>query len=206
MINHKHKFIFIHVPKTGGCSVRRALNGGGLRHRTLDCYNQQLVQDYFTFAFVRNPYDLLVSWYHHKPALEQVYRSFENWVKHRCPSHTESEIMNNRPVMAHSRQSRDCVMIDGATWDTHQHLMQHKWTRSISMNNHGVDFVGRFESLQQDLDRACELMNLPARQLPHINNSKHKHYTEYYNNQTRRLVAEQYAEDLKCFNYTYGDV
>src|SRR5215212_1801647 len=67
------KFIFIHIQKTGGVSISNLLRryiptttrGRGPRHITARRALRQVENpgDYFNFAFVRNPWDRLVSWY-----------------------------------------------------------------------------------------------------------------------------------------------
>lgn len=65
IINHDRKFIFIHVPKTGGCSIRAVLSGETSKrgfHRSYRTIKKQY-PDYFSFGFVRNPWDRMVSLY-----------------------------------------------------------------------------------------------------------------------------------------------
>ncbi len=56
------KCIFVHIPKSAGTSVKNALfpNTKGPGHRmAMDYYleNPKKYEEYFVFAFVRNPFD-----------------------------------------------------------------------------------------------------------------------------------------------------
>ena len=193
MINHKYKFIFVHIPKTGGVSIERSLGYNGLRHQT---YSNDKNKEYFRFTFVRNTYDLLVSWYSFQPGIKQSYHDFKTWVKSGCPSHAKDEVLRKRPQDQH-RHDKNYINIDGTTWNIYEHLQQFRWATDI-------DFIGRYENLQNDFNIICDKIGIPPRQLPHKNKSKHKHYTEYYDDEAREIVAKKYAKDIEYFGYEFA--
>lgn len=65
-----------------------------------------------------------------------------------------------------------------------------------------VDFLGRYERLGDDFAIACERIGLRA-ELPHLNRSDHRPYRSYYSDSSAALVGEAFAEDISRFSYTF---
>jgi hypothetical protein len=67
-----------------------------------------------------------------------------------------------------------------------------------------MDFVGRLENFQEDFDEVCRRIGIEKRTLPHVNTSKHGHYSEYYDTETAELVGQVFADDIKLWGYEYA--
>jgi hypothetical protein len=201
MISHKHKFIFIHIPKTAGTSIERfLLEVEGVRtpacpawgpawgktlkpsereeyliapgqHNLFREYDQKYRAAYFSFAFVRNPFDRAVSSFFYEKRWGRS-SSFKDFLKN--PRH-ENDV--------HAVSQRDFII--------------------NKSNEPLVDFIGRFENLQDDFGVVCDKIGIQRKKLPCENKRQHKHYAEYYNDETREIVAEKYAKDIECFGYKF---
>lgn len=67
-----------------------------------------------------------------------------------------------------------------------------------------VDFVMRFERLQEDFNEACGRIGIPSRPLPHSNASNHADYREYYDEELVAAVANRFHREIKLFGYRFG--
>ena len=202
MIDKHRKFIFVHIPKTGGQSLYTNLGGWtsvkphgfdrGLKkyrhHFTMSEYLEHgylggdKFELYFKFGFVRNPWDRILSEY--KYAL-RIYSKFR--------------ISNLRGfIKKYWGNSRRHSTIK-------QHIRPQYEFLYNTDGNCMVDFIGRFENLQEDFNVVCDKIGIARMELPHKNKSKHKHYTEYYDEETKQIVAEKYAKDIEMFGYKYGE-
>ena len=65
-----------------------------------------------------------------------------------------------------------------------------------------VAFIGKIENIEKDFEKICERIKIKA-EIPHVNKSEHKNYREYYNEETKNLIAKHFAEDIEMFDYSF---
>lgn len=195
MINHRYKFIFIHIPRTGGTSIEtffQILNRGpnkdiNRKHFNLYWYKEKQPKNrfnkYFKFTFVRNPWDLMISKYldpyfsgHCKrgPAIgAEAGKSLKYFLEHyKTPRHEQGEIFHDY-------------------FDPEE-----------------IDFIGRFENRTNDLEYISEKIGVPIDSSIHSRKVQvfcKKDYTSYYDDETRQMVAEKYERDINYFGYKFGE-
>jgi len=200
MISHKHKYIFVHVPKVAGGSIRRAdlpgqNFGHNIRNKNFKYFKDiKKSTNQFSFAFVRNPWDRCVS------AFRYLSNGGCNHADKKDAEKFIREYQNDYPgFIRHYKFSN-------AFLEQLHFKQQYKWICDDN-DNVLVDFLGRFENLQDDFNIVCDKIGVPRRKLIHHKKpkSKHKHYTEYYDDETKQIVAELYAKDIEYFGYKFGE-
>ena len=66
-----------------------------------------------------------------------------------------------------------------------------------------VDYILRFEHLEEMWNKMFEELGHKPPKLPKKNVSKHKHYSEYYDYETREFVGKLFERDIKVFGYEF---
>ena len=66
-----------------------------------------------------------------------------------------------------------------------------------------LDFVGRYEELQQSFDTISERIGLPATDLLRKNASEHATFAKYYDDELIETIGNYYREDLRMFDYEF---
>jgi len=201
MISHELRSIFVHVQKTGGSSIRDALGMAQFdahKHRFASelraIYGADTWNQYFKFAFVRNPWDRLVSWW------EMMRR---NVVEGRPRNGFQRYVMERAGTFAEFLQQCDAEYrdADGAKWIYRNQLDYLTDADDVLL----VDFVGRFEQLQLDFSRVAARLNVAPITLPRVNATVRRPYASYYSRELRELVAERYAKDIEAFGYLFAE-
>jgi hypothetical protein len=190
------KSIFIHVPKCAGVSVVKSLYSnlaGG--HTTLydytNIFEPSALLTYFKFTFVRNPFHRLLSAYlflqqggmnkFDKAWYEKELSRYENFNDFVCNWLTPENI-----------------------WKYIHFKPQYHFVRDPT-GLIEVDYVGRFERLQEDFGHICAKLGC-NRKLPKSNSAFYSELTDYYNDKTREIVSQIYAQDFEEFGYSIEGV
>jgi len=67
-----------------------------------------------------------------------------------------------------------------------------------------VDFIGRFEHLEEDLKTLSKRADMPCPALRHLNTSKEKvNYRDLYDEHTIELASKYYKSDAEIFKYSF---
>ncbi|UCC52484.1 MAG: sulfotransferase family 2 domain-containing protein, partial [Anaerolineaceae bacterium] len=179
-------FIFIHIHKTAGSSILRALDIP-FGHKTALEKRKELGQrrwsQRFSFTIVRNPWDKVVSQYCHRIKTNQTDLGvnpipFRDWVRlvfaeNACPYYDKPKSFMPQWYWVTDREARVIV-----------------------------DLIGRFENLEQDFQTICRRINRKA-VLPHLKKSEREHYRHYYDDQTREIVTQWFWIDIDEFDYRF---
>jgi hypothetical protein len=231
MICTPFKCLFVHIPKTAGRSVEMFFMNRLNLDRENDKDREQLLlidnddplkgteklshlsateyvncgyisqvdfDQYYKFSFVRNPWSRLVSEYRYRAYLS--HKSFKDFVMNKLP---------------------------GPGWDDkYRHVMPQTQMVCSDDGQLLVDFVGKFEQLQQGFEHVCAQLGIEKSTLPHVNSSDKKsrelrrkfktfihrndesglrRYVDFYDDETREFVSRLYHSDIEMFNYSFSD-
>jgi hypothetical protein len=214
MISHRHKCIFIHVPKCGGTSIEAHLreHAAGLGHLPepgldLKLRREGLAEilnrhpDYFAFTIVRNPFDRFVSTWKHS-------------LRGSGPYHTRP--VRDLTLADYARIALEGRVEEQSLFDRYHLLPQVAFIPSESHRTlFGVpllpavtcDFIGRFERLDADFREICRKLKMTEHVLPRLQSApqtthtQQSHWIEYYDADTIRFVQELYRGDMEAFSY-----
>lgn len=170
------------------------------QHYMCSEYPPDKMKLYFKFTFVRNPFSKLVSeWLHFKKYESELFKNVD--FKDCLGAFWEctDKKLKTFKYTPRSANISDSDLNRKVMFPWHEHSI-YQWRYTM-----GCDFIGRFENLQEHFDIVCDKIKIPRRKLPHTNKTNHKHYTEYYDDETRKIVAEKYARDIKLFGYKFGE-
>lgn len=226
VICRSHRLLFIMAPRTGctavGKLLRDELEGEDIppadhpavvnrgleqKHITLrQLLKMGLVSpeeraELYVFTTVRNPFDSLFSLYTKQaagyPNLEVDREQFVKRSRQRQRSFRSAQqstfeewLVSNYEKSVRRSISRGLRALRGE---------RNKWLA-------GVDFVMRYERLQEDLDAVLLRAGVTRRLvIPKVNVTpgRERDYRAYYTERARRVVEDRFAHELAEFGYTF---
>ncbi len=210
-VSHKLRCIYIHVPKCAGKSVTTALRqadnlldfigraGAEWKDRGIpDLWLHHLPaatlktlipaalwNGYYKFAFVRNPWALMVSYYHY----------------HRVEFLQSPEFRRDWPGIA-ARFARASTFDEWlATGIYVRPQVEFLCDRGGELL---MDFVGKVEHLKSGFSAVSAHLGIPA-SLGHLNATEHRGYRSYYSEAAFEAVRTHFEHDIAAFNYTFDE-
>lgn len=225
IISHAHRFIFVKSLKTAGTSleaalsrhcqgadvvtplgdyefnrdasgqwVHQAMNEGGY-HQHDDAATirssvpSEVWDGYFKFSIARNPWDRALSYFfwdkRQDAALKPPKRLFH---------HLGVPFDDFSPV-----KQKFADFVKGRTLENNDRFY-------VDGDSLCVDFVIRYERLEDDCRELCRRLGLPAIDIPQLKTGirkKERPYSDYYDDDTRDIVAKLHANDIKFFDYRF---
>jgi len=192
--NDHLKTVFLHIPKTGGTTVKRLL---GIRqfnsenpevipspqHLTCALLRTEMgcekYDSYFKFTFVRNPWSRLVSEYFWRQSVpkRRLAMSFPEFTEYAAGIAISGRFCERR-------------------FDDH-FIPQIEYTRDVNR-------IYRFEQFAQGVMSAASLLGLDIEEVPEKPARRHDNYWEYYDAASRARVARVYQDDIDAFGYEFG--
>ena len=188
MINHEYKCIFIHIPRTSGTSIEMELG--------VDMDIKDNKKDFFASDKHLKASEIFNS------INQNTWESYFKFTLVRNPWDRVISIFN-MPAFS------DINFLSGKSliyFLNHYQPKPHEAGIQCMdyIDRDDLDFIGKFENRQQDVNFIFKKIGFPDAQNIHDRKSKHKHYTEYYNEETKQIVAEKYAKDIEYFGYEFG--
>lgn len=204
IVSHRHRFIFFAVPRTGTHAIRTALgpvlgdddwqqqsltgqvrlpvaslarfNHGHLTLRQVQAsLPPSIWRNYFKFAFVRNPYDRFVS---------------------------VCAMLNKRNPGYHGRETAFMKRALTVPRFRQRVLVRPQVDMLVDETGEvGMDYVGRYETLQQGFAEVCRQLGIAEVDLERSNVSEHNAYASYYDDELLATVTAFYRRDFDVLGY-----
>ena len=221
-IDRENKTLFIHIPRTGGTKIGQLLNmtfggddvrvmkhklfgyasdllsEGPLQHLTYKemikskLLTQKEFNRCFKFAFVRNPYDKLVSTYFFVGY--QYFHSFGNFVRFLYTKEGKPD----KPPDRFSKTSDFKWFLEHPLFKPQHEFVCNRNGRLM------VDFLGRFENYPKDSSYVLSVLGVTSEKrdpIYKVNATSHSYYRTYYDEETRNMAKSIYKKDFEIFRY-----
>ena len=204
-----HQYNFVHIPRTGGSSLRKFLKlfpNSHLPNSHTTAWDMRIEDPKYwdssiSFCFVRNPWDHAVSWYvYHRGLCRNLNYNpyeddFKSWVKKGLPHHWDEVLPEWKPPL-----DNDPLNLENYYMDKNQNVI--------------VTYIAKFESLDAEIQNISNLIDCDP---PNINTYPHflgylkddeikyikNSYQTYYDSESRDIIGDKYKHFISEHNYSF---
>jgi len=189
--------IFIHTPKTAGTSIGEAIYGHWMGHAPLSrfaAFDPRKFKSFFKFSFVRNPWDRLLSGFAHlKGDGDPLAEREAVWSKRYL---SDTQTFEQFLLKLREEGFRELIVND-------VHFRpQLDWITLPGSDAVAVDFLGRFESLEEDYAQVARRLGVHA-ELPMRKQTKRPPYREAYSREMRAIADDIFRKDINQLGYAF---
>lgn len=186
-ISHQRKFMWFRVAKAGTRTILNHLTESNVQldvgHASRLHYPVNSYSDYFKFAFVRNPWDRLVSCW-----LNKVVNG--NYFKFNDSEHVKMKELVNFVNYVSELDINKCD----------RHLRSQSELIDLNM----VNYIGRMETFEDDANYIFRKLKIPEKKIVPKNVTPGRvAYQDYYSGKIADKVAEIYQKDVKIFGHKF---
>ena len=183
--------LFVHIPKAAGSAVCLSLFGHQVGHKKIADYyfsDAQGTRSLFKFTFVRHPLTRFESSFH--------------FLRGNSPFLSDNRMQQKLAEFADVNAFCDAFLADPDSYSSLHFLPQYQflnYTGNHKDKQLGVDFIGRFETIDDDFAHVCQQLGV-SRELPQLNVNKQSQNLSLDAERSERLRAF-YDTDFYLFGY-----
>jgi len=145
------------------------------------------IDDFFKFSVTRNPWDRMVSTFLQQDRIEHKL------IRRKYPQLANRKSIDFETYCELAIEQRD--------------YNYSSLSRMKDKNNEvKMDFVLKFENLEKDWISICNSISIDHQPLPWVGkapNTKFDTYQKYYNSNTKKIIKNNFEEDIEYFKYTF---
>jgi len=206
IISHRHRYLFVELPRTGSTAIRRELrdlyDGEPIlhKHATYEEFLKRASDDerrYFVFSGIRNPLD------------DAVSRYFKLKTDHNRRMSDPSRRPKRYPILNRILDRNAFGFVQKTDADFASYFMRYyvlPYDRWASLSHKRFDYVIRFEHLADDFDQVLRRIGIePKRRLPAVNTTaqRARDYASYYPPHTWARARRVFGPYMERWGYAF---